>query len=229
MQYTFVNVCCREEQKLFKNVTCNHVKPSSHISQLHPFGAPCWTALPNYGTDACVIQVNPHAFIRTPQPVIRRQLSHTWKTFYSQYSDRLFYWLAGQLDCRRSPARTWKPEANQCGFASASSALQLSQPMISEAGYVCMGISHHRSFSASSHAPRTCSQKIPWAGSLFRGRVNAYVDHSSRPPPPLIMPHIPPWKPSRHQSAKNFRQNQAHVWWHTTKHISPAHTQTSPQ
>ncbi|MBW0566244.1 hypothetical protein O181_105959, partial [Austropuccinia psidii MF-1] len=58
MQYTFVNVCCGEEQKLFNNVTCNHVKPSSHISHLHPFDAPCWTALPNYGTDAHVIQDN---------------------------------------------------------------------------------------------------------------------------------------------------------------------------
>ncbi|MBW0542858.1 hypothetical protein O181_082573 [Austropuccinia psidii MF-1] len=57
-QYTFVNVCFGAEQKLFKNVKCNHVKPSSHISQLHPFDAPCWRALPNYGTDAGVIQVN---------------------------------------------------------------------------------------------------------------------------------------------------------------------------
>ncbi|MBW0584548.1 hypothetical protein O181_124263 [Austropuccinia psidii MF-1] len=65
-QYTFVKVCCGAEQKLFNNVTCNHVKPSSHISQLHPFDAPCWTALPNYGTDAHVTQVNPHAFICTP-------------------------------------------------------------------------------------------------------------------------------------------------------------------
>ncbi|MBW0581641.1 hypothetical protein O181_121356 [Austropuccinia psidii MF-1] len=82
MQYTCVNVCCGAEQKLFNNVTCNHVRPLSHISQLHPFDAPCWTALPNYGTDAHVIQVNamtgpacslrvlivaqPHAFIRSP-------------------------------------------------------------------------------------------------------------------------------------------------------------------
>ncbi|MBW0590629.1 hypothetical protein O181_130344, partial [Austropuccinia psidii MF-1] len=81
-QYTFVNVCCGAEQKLSNNLTCNHVKPSSHISQLHPFDAPCWTALPNYGTDAHVTQVNtltgrtcssrvlivgqPQAFIRTP-------------------------------------------------------------------------------------------------------------------------------------------------------------------
>ncbi|MBW0469211.1 hypothetical protein O181_008926 [Austropuccinia psidii MF-1] len=46
---------------------------------------------------------------------------------------------------------------------------------------------------------------------------------------PLIMPHIPPWNPSRHQSEKSFGKNQTHVWWHTTKHISPPHTQTSPQ
>ncbi|MBW0585695.1 hypothetical protein O181_125410 [Austropuccinia psidii MF-1] len=157
-QYTCVKVCCRAEQKLFNNVTCNHVRPSSHISHLHPFDAPCWTALPNYGTDAQVIQVNvsgsyansgfhpvpllgqtmtgpacslrvlivgqPHAFIRTPQRVIHRQLSHAWKTFYCQCSDRLFSWSGGQLDCRRSPARAWKPEANQCGFASASSTLE---------------------------------------------------------------------------------------------------------
>ncbi|MBW0512733.1 hypothetical protein O181_052448 [Austropuccinia psidii MF-1] len=57
-QYTFVNVCCGAEQKLFDNATCNHVKPLSPISQLHPFDAPCWRALPNYGTDAGVIQVN---------------------------------------------------------------------------------------------------------------------------------------------------------------------------
>ncbi|MBW0593721.1 hypothetical protein O181_133436 [Austropuccinia psidii MF-1] len=46
---------------------------------------------------------------------------------------------------------------------------------------------------------------------------------------PFDHPTHSPWKPSRHQSAKNFRQNQSHVWWHATKHISPAHTQTSPQ
>ncbi|MBW0560843.1 hypothetical protein O181_100558 [Austropuccinia psidii MF-1] len=51
-QYTFVNVCFWAEKKLLNNVTCNHDKPLSHISQLHPFDAPCWTALPNYGTDA---------------------------------------------------------------------------------------------------------------------------------------------------------------------------------
>ncbi|MBW0570989.1 hypothetical protein O181_110704 [Austropuccinia psidii MF-1] len=100
-QYTFVNSCCWEEQKLFNNVTCNHVKPSSHILQLHPFDAPCWTALPNYGTDAHVIQVNPHAFILTPQRVMRRQPSHTWKTSYFQSSEQLFSWSGGQLDCRR--------------------------------------------------------------------------------------------------------------------------------
>ncbi|MBW0574931.1 hypothetical protein O181_114646 [Austropuccinia psidii MF-1] len=60
-------------------------------------------------------------------------------------------------------------------------------------------------------------------------RVNVYVDHGSWLAPPYIIPHIPPWKPSRHQSAKNFRQNQSHVRWHATEHISPAHTQTSPQ
>ncbi|MBW0571232.1 hypothetical protein O181_110947 [Austropuccinia psidii MF-1] len=59
--------------------------------------------------------------------------------------------------------------------------------------------------------------------------VSVYVDHGSWPAPPLIMPHITPWKPSRHRSAKNFRQNQADVWWHATKHISTAHTKTSPQ
>ncbi|MBW0578157.1 hypothetical protein O181_117872 [Austropuccinia psidii MF-1] len=149
-QYTFVNVCCVAEQKLFNNVTCNHVKPLSHISQLNPFDAPCWTALPNYGTDARVIQVNwipssaivgakndwPCLFIARadcreatrfhthPQRVIRRQLSHSWKTFYSQSSDWLFPRLGGQLDCRRSPACAWKAEANQDGFASASSALE---------------------------------------------------------------------------------------------------------
>ncbi|MBW0568338.1 hypothetical protein O181_108053 [Austropuccinia psidii MF-1] len=123
-QYTFVNVCFWEDLKLFNNVTCNHVKPLSHIYQLHPFDAPCWTALPNYGTNAHVIQVNPHAFICTPQQVIRRQHSHAWKTFYCQYSDWLFSWSGGQLDCRHSPARAWKLEANQCGFASASSALE---------------------------------------------------------------------------------------------------------
>ncbi|MBW0566934.1 hypothetical protein O181_106649, partial [Austropuccinia psidii MF-1] len=56
--------------------------------------------------------------------VIHRQLSHSWKTFYCQSSDWLFSWSDGQLDCRCSPARTWKPGANQCGFASASSALE---------------------------------------------------------------------------------------------------------
>ncbi|MBW0545673.1 hypothetical protein O181_085388 [Austropuccinia psidii MF-1] len=101
--------------------------------------------------------------------------------------------------------------------------------------------------------PLACSQNIPWAGGLFCqscvhvcGKdpdanfggfipasnaigVNIYVDHGSKPAPPLMMPHIPPWKPSTHQSDKNFRQNQDHVWWHATEHISPAHTQTSPQ
>ncbi|MBW0560773.1 hypothetical protein O181_100488 [Austropuccinia psidii MF-1] len=160
MQYTFVNVCCGAEQNPFNNVTCNHVKPSSHISQLHPFDAPCWRALPNYGTDAGVIQVNESGSYWdnllfgsytnsgfTPVPLtgqtltgracslrvlsggqphtfICRQLSDTWKTFYCQYSDQLFSWSGGQLDCRCSPAGAWKPEANKCGFASASSALE---------------------------------------------------------------------------------------------------------
>ncbi|MBW0552122.1 hypothetical protein O181_091837 [Austropuccinia psidii MF-1] len=143
-QYTFVNVFCGAEQKLFNNVTSNHIKPLIHISQLHPFYAPCWRALPNYGTDAGVRQWihsgaivganfdwphmliggQAHAFIRTPRRVICRQLSHAWKTFYCQSSDRLFSWSGGQLYCRHSPARTWKPEANQCEFASASSALE---------------------------------------------------------------------------------------------------------
>ncbi|MBW0566175.1 hypothetical protein O181_105890 [Austropuccinia psidii MF-1] len=101
------------------------------------------SALPNYGTDVRVIQVNvretltgpacslhvlivgqPHAFISTDRQVIRRQLSHAWKTCYFQSSNQLFSWSGDQLDCRRSPARAWKPEANQCGFASASSALE---------------------------------------------------------------------------------------------------------
>ncbi|MBW0551043.1 hypothetical protein O181_090758 [Austropuccinia psidii MF-1] len=74
-----------------------------------------------------------------------------------------------------------------------------------------------------------CSQTIPWAGGLFRqslvqagGKdpdsdlgglvpasnaigVNVYVDHGLRPVPPLIMPHNPPWKPSRNQSAKKLQ------------------------
>ncbi|MBW0557742.1 hypothetical protein O181_097457 [Austropuccinia psidii MF-1] len=78
----------------------------------------------------CVLIVGqPHAFIQNPRRVIHRQLSHAWKTFYSQSSNRLFSWSAGQLDCRSSPARAWKPEANQCGFSSASSALEESRPM----------------------------------------------------------------------------------------------------
>ncbi|MBW0569199.1 hypothetical protein O181_108914 [Austropuccinia psidii MF-1] len=65
-----------------------------------------------------------------PQQVISRQLSHAWKTFYCHSSDRLISWLGGQLDCRCSPTCAWKPDANQCGFASASSALEKSRPMI---------------------------------------------------------------------------------------------------
>ncbi|MBW0518355.1 hypothetical protein O181_058070 [Austropuccinia psidii MF-1] len=96
----------------------------------------------------------PHAFIRIPRQVIHRQLSHSWKTFYFQSSDQLFSWLGGQLDFRCSPTCAWKPEANQCGFASASSALEESRPIIAEAAYVWVGIRHCRSFSAHSHAPR---------------------------------------------------------------------------
>ncbi|MBW0522370.1 hypothetical protein O181_062085 [Austropuccinia psidii MF-1] len=124
IEYTFVNVCCGAQKKLYNNVTCNHANTLSQISQLQPFDAPFWRAPPNYPTDACVIQVNPQAFICTPQQVIHRQLSHAWKTFYFQSSGQLFSWSAGQLDFRCSPARAWKPEANQCGFASASSALE---------------------------------------------------------------------------------------------------------
>ncbi|MBW0568996.1 hypothetical protein O181_108711 [Austropuccinia psidii MF-1] len=122
----------------------------------------------------CVLIVGqPHAFIRTPQHIIRRKLSHAWKTFYCQYSDRPFSSSGGQLDCRRSPAHAWKPEANQCGFASASSTLKLPQPMISEAGYVSMGISHCGSFSARSHAPRTsCGAWLAAKNSL--GRVASF-------------------------------------------------------
>ncbi|MBW0569513.1 hypothetical protein O181_109228 [Austropuccinia psidii MF-1] len=59
--------------------------------------------------------------------------------------------------------------------------------------------------------------------------VNVYVDHGSRLAPPWIMPHIPPWNPSaHHQSAKNFRKNQAHVRWRATENISPAHTGRLP-
>ncbi|MBW0585045.1 hypothetical protein O181_124760 [Austropuccinia psidii MF-1] len=130
---------------------------------MHPFDARCWRALPNYSTEAHVIQVNVSGsywdellfgsytnsgFTLVPlsgqtltghacslagshtlshmhlRRVIRRQLSHAWKTFYCQSSDRLFSWSGGQVDCRRSPPRGWRPEANQCGFASASSALE---------------------------------------------------------------------------------------------------------
>ncbi|MBW0582491.1 hypothetical protein O181_122206 [Austropuccinia psidii MF-1] len=170
----------------------------------------------------------PHALICTPRRVIHRQLLNAWKTFYFQSSNRLFSWLGGQLDCRCSPAWAWKPEANQGGFASA-------RPMIAELWRLA------------------CCQKMPWAGGLFcwsfihaggkdsdanlRGLVptsnaiglNVYVAHDSRPVPPLIMPQIPPWKPSRRQSAKHLMENQRHVWWHATKNISPTHTQTSPQ
>ncbi|MBW0551982.1 hypothetical protein O181_091697 [Austropuccinia psidii MF-1] len=88
----------------------------------------------------------PHAFVHTPQ----------------------------QLDCARSPTHVWKPEANQCGFASASSALDQSRPMIAEAGYVCVGISHHGSFSAHSHAPRTSCGTWLAAKNSF-GQVASFV------------------------------------------------------
>ncbi|MBW0566000.1 hypothetical protein O181_105715 [Austropuccinia psidii MF-1] len=53
-----------------------------------------------------------------------------------------------------------------------------------------------------------------------RLKAGAPLDHATHSP----------WNPSaHHQSAKSFRQNQAHVRWHATEHISPAHTQTSPQ
>ncbi|MBW0553751.1 hypothetical protein O181_093466 [Austropuccinia psidii MF-1] len=230
MHYTFVNVCCGAEKKLFNNVTCNHDKPSSHISQLHPFDAPCWAALPNYGTDAHWIPSGAIVGANNDWPSLWIAHSHC-------RAATRFHTHPRRLDCRRSPAHPWKPEANRCGFASASSALELPQPMIAEAGYLC-GLA--------------CSQKFPWAGGLFlrsfihaRGKdpdanlgglvpaanaigVNVYVDHSSRSLPPLIMPHSPPWKPSRHQSSKNFTQNQTHVRWRATEHISPAHTKTSP-
>ncbi|MBW0514421.1 hypothetical protein O181_054136 [Austropuccinia psidii MF-1] len=162
--------------------------PLSHISQLHPFDAPCWKALPNYGTDARVIQA---AFTRLEDillPVFRPAI-----------------FLVGCLiRIRIIPA------------------------------YDFVGISHSGSFSERFQAPRASkdpdanlSGLVPASNAIG---VNVYVDHSSRPAPPWIMPHIPPWNPSaHHQSAKNFRPNQAHVWWRATDHISPAHTQTSPQ
>ncbi|MBW0578149.1 hypothetical protein O181_117864, partial [Austropuccinia psidii MF-1] len=115
----------------------------------------------------------------------------------SEYSVSLPRPIA-QLDCRHSPAWAWKPEANQCGFASA-------WPMIAEAGYVCMGICHRRSFSAHSHAPRascgawlaakkSLGQVASFAGVSYTW-LNAYVAHGSRSAPPLIMPHIPPGSP----------------------------------
>ncbi|MBW0514947.1 hypothetical protein O181_054662 [Austropuccinia psidii MF-1] len=64
-----------------------------------------------------------HAFIFTARWVIHMKFSTAWRTFYRQPSPRLFAWSGAQLDCRGSPNCTWKPEANQCGFASASCAL----------------------------------------------------------------------------------------------------------
>ncbi|MBW0572942.1 hypothetical protein O181_112657 [Austropuccinia psidii MF-1] len=114
-----------------------------------------------------LIDGQPHAFICTPQRVIRRKLSHAWKTFYCQSSNRLFSWSGGQLDCRRSPTRVWKPEANRCGFASA-------RPMIAEAGYVCVGICHCGSFSAHSHAPHaSCATWLAAKKSL--GQVASFA------------------------------------------------------
>ncbi|MBW0552193.1 hypothetical protein O181_091908 [Austropuccinia psidii MF-1] len=145
-----------------------------------------------------------------PRRVIRRIPTHSWKTLDCQYSDWLFSWLGGQLDCRRSFARAWKPEANQCGVASA-------RPLIAEDGYVCVGIFHW-------------GQRIPWAGGLFRrsfihasGKdpdaniggllpasntigLNVYVAHGSRPAPPLIMPHIPPGSPVGVSQQKTSRK-----------------------
>ncbi|MBW0534080.1 hypothetical protein O181_073795 [Austropuccinia psidii MF-1] len=118
---------------------------SCQISQLHPFDAPLWRAPPNYGTDAGVIQLNwihsgdivganndwPHLFIVRAHCLAATHFhmhpptGHTQATF-TRLEDILLpvFQPGGQLDCRRSPARAWKPEANQCGFASASSTLE---------------------------------------------------------------------------------------------------------
>ncbi|MBW0515930.1 hypothetical protein O181_055645 [Austropuccinia psidii MF-1] len=109
-----------------------------------------------------------------PHTFICRRLSHSWKTFYFQSYDQLFSWSGGQLDCRCSPAHTWKPEANQCGLASASSALGESLPMIAEADYVWVGICYRRSFSAHSHEPRaSCGAGLAATNSL--GRVESFT------------------------------------------------------
>ncbi|MBW0496432.1 hypothetical protein O181_036147 [Austropuccinia psidii MF-1] len=114
------------------------------------------------------------SFHKHPQQVIRRQLSHAWKTFYCQSYDQLFSWLGGQLDCRCSPAFTWKPEANQCGLSSASSTLAQSRPMIAEADYVWLRICYCGSFSAHAHAPRaSCGAWLAAENSL--GRVASFA------------------------------------------------------
>ncbi|MBW0535123.1 hypothetical protein O181_074838 [Austropuccinia psidii MF-1] len=107
-----------------------------------------------------LIDGQPHAFIRTPWRVICRQISHAWKTFYCQSSNRLFSWLGDQLDCRRSPACVWKPEANQCGFSSA-------RPMFAWG-------SATTPFSAHSHAPHaSCGSWLAAKKSL--GRVASFA------------------------------------------------------
>ncbi|MBW0584230.1 hypothetical protein O181_123945 [Austropuccinia psidii MF-1] len=77
-------------------------------------------SLPNHGTDAHVIQVNAATPFHTHPP-----MGHMQATF-TRLEDILLpvFRPADQLDCRRSPACAWKPEDNQCGFASASSALE---------------------------------------------------------------------------------------------------------
>ncbi|MBW0569395.1 hypothetical protein O181_109110 [Austropuccinia psidii MF-1] len=126
-QYTFVNVCCWAEQKLFNNVTCNHVKPSSHISQLHPFDAPCWTALPNYGTDVHWIPSGAIVGANNDWPCLFIACSHCRAAtrFHTHpltgHTQATFTCVEDILLPVFRPA---KPEANQCGFASASSALE---------------------------------------------------------------------------------------------------------
>ncbi|MBW0578762.1 hypothetical protein O181_118477 [Austropuccinia psidii MF-1] len=98
-----------------------------------------------------------------PQRVIHRQISHTWKEFYCKSSDRLFSWLGGQLDCRCSPACVWKPEANQCGFASASSTLEKSRPMIAWGSPTTGHFLHIRMCPAQAVGPGL-QPKIPLGG-----------------------------------------------------------------
>ncbi|MBW0567400.1 hypothetical protein O181_107115 [Austropuccinia psidii MF-1] len=120
---------------MFNNVTCNHVKPSSHISQLHPFDAPCWRALPNYSTDVGVIQVNESgsywddllfgsytnsgvtAVPLTGQTLTGRAFS--LRVLIGGQPHAFIHTPQRVRDCRCSPAHAWKTEANQCGFASA--------------------------------------------------------------------------------------------------------------